>query len=134
MNAKYLLLLGLLASSGLSCLSAAPDSGVRKVKDVIIYQDDRYYVAFPSAVKRPDGELLVAFRRAPNRLNWGEERNNHVDPNSYLVMVRSTDGETFTEDPELIHANDWGGSQDPCLLQLRDSSAARARCLPRRDV
>ena len=111
-----------LATAGTVTQGADVPVGIRKVKDVIIYQDDRYYPAFPSVVKRPDGELLVAFRRAPNRLNWGEARNGHVDPNSYLVMVRSDDGETFTTEPELIHADDWGGSQDPCLLQLRDGT------------
>lgn len=97
-------------------------AGIRKVKDVIIYEDARFHSAFPSVVKRPDGELLVAFRRAPNRLLWGEDHNNHVDPNSYMVLVRSSDGENFTAAPELIHANNWGGSQDPCMLQLRDGT------------
>jgi hypothetical protein len=95
--------------------------GIRKIKDMVIYEDANYYCAFPSAVKRPDGELFVAFRRAPNRKVFGEGRNNHVDPNSYLVMVRSNDdGETWTKEPELIYAHPFGGSQDPCLLQLRD--------------
>lgn len=95
---------------------------LRKVNDFVIYQDDRFHSAFPSVVRRPDGELLVAFRRAPNRLRFGEEKNDHVDPNSYLVAVRSRDGETWTQEPELIHANPFGGSQDPCLLQLRDGT------------
>ncbi len=111
-----------LGAAGTTIQAADHPTGVRKVKDVIIYQDDRFHSAFPSVVKRPDGELLIAFRRAPNRLNWGEAHNNHVDPNSYLVMVRSSDGETFTAEPELLHANNWGGSQDPCLLQLRDGT------------
>jgi sialidase-1 len=121
---KTLMLLGALFALGsIGQVQAAESvSGVRKVKDIVIYQDDAFYVAFPSVVRRPDGELLVAFRRAPNRLNWGESRNHHVDPNSYLVMVRSEDGETFTEEPELIYADPWGGSQDPCLLQLRDGT------------
>jgi hypothetical protein len=37
-------------------------------------------------------------------------------------MVRSDDGETFTKEPELIYAHPYGGSQDPCLLQLRDGT------------
>lgn len=93
---------------------------VRKVKDVIIYKDTMFYSSFPSVVKRPDGEILVAFRRAPERRIFGEEVNSHVDPNSYLVMVRSHDGEHWTYNPELIYAHPFGGSQDPCLLQLRD--------------
>lgn len=123
MNTRTFIILSLLVGlgSGLA-VTAANEPGIRKVKDVIIYQDDRYYSAFPSVVKRPDGELLVAFRRAPNRLLWGEDHNNHVDPNSYLVLVRSSDGENFTAEPELIYADDWGGSQDPCMLQLSDGT------------
>jgi len=104
-------------------MSGAASSPLRKVRDVKIYEDPLYYSAFPSVVRRPDGELLLAFRRAPNRQALGEAKNNHVDPNSYLVSVRSRDGgATWTSEPELIHANPLGGSQDPCLLQLRDGS------------
>ena len=37
-------------------------------------------------------------------------------------MVRSRDGEIWTKEPELIYAHPFGGSQDPCLLQLRDGT------------
>jgi len=37
-------------------------------------------------------------------------------------MVRSNDGDTWTKTPELIYAHPFGGSQDPCLLQLRDGT------------
>jgi sialidase-1 len=93
---------------------------VHKIKDIVIYEDPRFYSSFPSVIKRPDGELLVAFRRAPDRKVFGEKFTSHVDPNSYLMMVRSNDGETWTKEPDLIYANPFGGSQDPCLLQLRD--------------
>ena len=95
---------------------------MRKIKDVVIYSHPQYYVAFPSIVKSGD-ELLVAFRRAPDRLLLGEKWYTHSDPNSYLVMVRSTDGgDTWTNEPELIYAHAFGGSQDPCLLRLRDGT------------
>lgn len=98
-------------------------SGFRKVKDIVIYSGDRFYSSFPSVVKRSDGELIVAFRRAPDRKAFGEKGTSHVDPNSYLVMVRSRDGGTaWTKEPELISAFPFGGSQDPCLLQLSDGS------------
>ena len=95
---------------------------VQKIKDIMIYEDPQFYSAFPSIVKRPNGELLLAFRRAPDRKVFGESQTNHVDPNSYLVSVRSKDGENWTKDPELIYAHPFGGSQDPCLLQLRDGT------------
>ncbi len=99
-----------------------PDSlpGVRKVKDIVIYQDPAYYSTFPSVIKRPNGEILLAFRRAPERKGFGEKGSSHVDPNSYLVAVRSRDGENWTKEPELIYAHPFGGSQDPCLLQLKN--------------
>src|SRR5690606_24579515 len=97
-------------------------SGIRKVKDIIIYQDSLFYSSFPSVIKRPDGELIVAFRRAPNRKIFGEKGNSHVDPNSYLVRVGSFDGEAWNKEPQLIYAHPFGGSQDPCLLQLRDGT------------
>jgi len=93
---------------------------ISKIRDIIIYE--AFYSSFPSAVKRPDGEIMVAFRRAPNRKIFGEKSTNHVDANSYLMMVCSSDGENWTKDPELIYAHPFGGSQDPCLLQLRDGT------------
>jgi len=102
---------------------SAPSAGIRKIGDVTIYQDARFHCAFPSIVRRPDGELLVAFRRAPDRRLLGEARYTHTDPNSYLVMVRSGDsGKTWTKEPQLIYAHPFGGSQDPCMVQLRDES------------
>ena len=102
-----------------------PDSTAQsavKVKDFVIYEDDHFYSAFPSVIKKLDGEYLVAFRRAPNRRAFGEKGSSHVDANSYLVQLRSTDGEHWTKQPELIYAHAFGGSQDPCLLQLQDGT------------
>ncbi len=118
--------------SAASLLAAAPSlasrpnsAGVlgqpRRIEDLVIYQHNQFYCAFPSVVCRPDGELLVAFRRAPDRRSLGEERNSHTDPNSYLVLVRSKDNaRTWSTEPELIFAHPYGGSQDPCMVQLKD--------------
>jgi len=100
--------------------NSAPE--IQKVKDVIIYKDSLFYSAFPSMVKRPDGEILVAFRRAPDRRLFGQKGISHTDPNSYLVKVHSSNGENWTKEPELIFAHPFGGSQDPCLLQLNDGT------------
>jgi hypothetical protein len=102
--------------------SSSQSSDLVKVKDIVIYQDSMFYSAFPSVIQRPDGELIVAFRRAPNRHIFGEGWNSHVDPNSFLVLVRSKDGKTWSKEPELIYAHPFGGSQDPCLLQLKDGT------------
>ena len=96
---------------------------VRKLADIVIYEDATFYAAFPSIVRRPDGELLVAFRRAPDRRLLGEQGITHTDPNSQLVLVRSGDsGKTWGREPQLIFAHPFGGSQDPCLVQLRDGA------------
>ena len=95
----------------------------RKVEDIVIYQDEKFYSAFPSNVTRHDGELIVAFRRAPERRRLGEINYSHTDPNSYLVLVRSRDGgKNWSKEPELIYAHPFGGSQDPCMVQLRDGT------------
>lgn len=96
--------------------------GVRKIEDVIIYQDEKFHSAFPSVVKKKNGEIVLAFRRAPSRKVFGEKATSHVDPNSYLVAVKSRDGKAWTPEPELIYAHPFGGSQDPCLLQLKDGT------------
>lgn len=96
---------------------------IRKIKDIVIYKDTAFFSTFPSIIKKPNGDLLTAFRRAPDRKIFGEKYTNHVDPNSYLVSVKSKDnGETWTKEPELIYAHPFGGSQDPCLLQLKDGT------------
>jgi hypothetical protein len=101
--------------------AAAAEKQLHKVRDVVLYDEPRFYSAFPSVVRRPDGELLVAFRRAPDRRALGEKGNQHVDPNSYLVSMRSRDGgQSWSPAPELLYAHPLGGSQDPCLLQLAD--------------
>ena len=120
---KSVVKLLLFLSAAAVVLAADSSPAARKVRDLVIYEDAKFYSAFPSVVRRPDGELLVAFRRAPARIAFGEKRESHVDPNSYLVAVRSKDGgATWTKSPELIYAHAWGGSQDPCLLQLRDGT------------
>lgn len=97
---------------------------IKKVADIVIYKDDKFYSSFPSIVRRPNGELLVAFRRAPERRGiLGESKISHTDPNSYLEIVRSQDGgKTWSKKPELMFAHPFGGSQDPCMVQLRDNS------------
>jgi hypothetical protein len=102
---------------------AAYAQGVQKLQDVTIYADARFHSAFPSIVRRPDGELLLAFRRAPDRRRLGDTSYTHTDPNSYLMLVRSRDdGRTWTKEPQLISAYAFGGSQDPCMVQLRDGT------------
>ncbi len=94
---------------------------VKKVKDVVIYRDSMYYSAFPSVVTLDDGRLMVAFRRAPNHQMMGFDRYSHIDLNSQLVSVTSSDGgNTWSAEPRLMFAHPFGGSQDPCMLKLNN--------------
>lgn len=105
-----------------ACCGAQPAAPLRKIEDVMIYRDARFHSAFPSVVRRPDGELVLAFRRAPDRRLLGETKYSHTDPNSYLVLTRSKDsGKTWTP-PAMFYAHEFGGSQDPCMVQLSDNS------------
>lgn len=114
---RLLLIVFALASSLL-----AAESGLRVGQSLVVYEDPSFYAAFPSIVRRPDGELLMAFRRAPERRAFGGGVS-HTDANSYLVLVRSRDGgKTWSREPELIYAHPFGGSQDPCMVQLRDGT------------
>ena len=125
---KFLAAVAVIITTLISAIPVEPGSvhgnppASRKVKDIIVYEDARFYAAFPSVVRSHSGEFLLAFRRAPERRVFGEKGNRHVDPNSYLVMVRSVDGQHWSGEPELIYAHPFGGSQDPCLLALRDGT------------
>ncbi|HUR58220.1 MAG TPA: sialidase family protein, partial [Opitutaceae bacterium] len=123
MTMRAFLVYSVLTALGSSALQAAEAGDARKIRDIVIYQDAKFHSAFPSVVRRPDGELIVAFRRAPDRQALGEKKTSHVDPNSQLVLVRSRDeGATWTKEPQLLYAHALGGAQDPCMLQLRDGT------------
>ncbi len=116
-------LLGLGWAAQVLAATGQAESRVRKDGDVVIYADARFHNAFPSIVERPDGELVTVFRRSPDRRLLGDERYTHADPNSYLVSVRSKDGgRTWSKEPQIFFAHPFGGSQDPCMIQLSDRS------------
>lgn len=112
----------LLCFFSINITSAQDTSYIKKIKYIIIYQDTFFFSSFPSIIKLPNKELYVAFRKAPDRKKFGKKFNKHTDPNSYLVAVRSKDGENWTKEPELIYANPFGGVQDPCLIQLANKT------------
>lgn len=116
---KYIFLSALFS---ISIIFTSNSQGLIKVKDIIVYKDSSFHSSFPSIIKNSENEFLLAFRRAPDRKIFGEKGTDHTDPNSYLVMLRSTDGESWTKEPELIYAHPFGGSQDPCLIQLKDKT------------
>ncbi|MGV8090425.1 MAG: sialate O-acetylesterase [Mangrovibacterium sp.] len=50
------------------------------------------------------GVLEVQDTIAPDRRIFRKPGSNHVDPNSYQMMIRSKDSESWTKEPELINA------------------------------
>jgi hypothetical protein len=123
MNLRLFLAAAILQCPAATILAQSPAAPVTKLKDIVIYRDDSFYSAFPSIVRRPDDELIVAFRRAPEPRNFGTAGPTHTDPCSQLVLVRSKDkGQSWTPTPELIHADPRGGLQDPCMVQVDDQS------------
>ncbi|MBO9592508.1 MAG: exo-alpha-sialidase [Niabella sp.] len=95
---------------------------LQKIRDFVIYKDSLFHCAFPSVIRKKDGSYLLAFRRAPERRVLGERVTTHVDPNSYLMQLTSKDGLHWPAAPSLLYAHPFGGSQDPCLLQLRNGN------------
>lgn len=92
-----------------------------KLEDLIVCKDE-HYNAFPSILALPGGDLLVAFRQAPDRLGRFPQ-GLHVDPAARAVYVRSTDnGRTWDAKPTVLY-DDYGlGMSDPCLTRLRDGT------------
>ena len=96
---------------------------MKKTRDMVVYCDEQYYSAFPTVVCREDGELIATFRRAPNRRPYGTPGNSHFDTNAQAVLVRSRDGaETWSAEPELIHAHPMGGCGTTGIVQLSDGA------------
>jgi sialidase-1 len=119
----FLAATALLAGASLDAADSARSASVlRKIEDITVYRDERFHSAFPSIVRRRDGELLVAFRRAPDRRRVGEKGVWHADPNSLPMLVRSKDAGRTWSQPEIIYTHPFGGSQDPCMVQMSDDS------------
>ena len=76
-------------------------SSIVKVRDLVIYQDERYYCGpGPSAVQLADGTLMVAFRRA---YNWRSEGvYAHGWPSTEACLTTSTDGGQTWSEPRIF--------------------------------
>lgn len=68
------------------------------MRHITVYKNPNLYVAFPSIVRLPNGELLVSFREAGELSvrSAREGKHTHLDPDVRVCLVRSTDnGETW---------------------------------------
>jgi len=69
--------------------------GLRILNHQILYRDERFYAAFPNVLSLPSGEVLLAFRRAPDH-RWmlgaaaSEERESvdHWHFRSHIALKR----------------------------------------------
>ncbi|MBI3667479.1 MAG: exo-alpha-sialidase [Acidobacteria bacterium] len=96
-------------------VAAATQLPLAVESEFVIYTRESGYAAFPSIVRLPNEELLVAFRLADRRKGV-----THMDPTSRNVVVRGRQNPIFFEHQSPIVIFDRLGMQDPSLTVLRD--------------
>lgn len=106
---------------------------MKKVRDLVLYRDERFFSSFPSIIAYPEkDEILLFFRRARDmrwlihtpvvndKLKELTERVDHIDPRSEIAMIRF-DGNFNIKDPARgLPVNVEAGDQDPSVLALDD--------------
>ena len=89
---------------------------LKKIEDVVLYRDDRYYCGpGPAVVCFPDGELRVVFRR---HRCWAPEVMMHVHPTTEQCIIRSADGGRTWSPPRVF----MGGGQCAVAGLKRDGT------------
>lgn len=100
---------------------------LEKIRDFIVYRDERFFSSFPSVVTLPDGDVLVAFRRARD-VRWllteDDPQFSHIDHwdcRSHIAALR-LDGDSLEPITEVysLPADPEAGDQDANLLLLSD--------------
>ena len=91
---------------------------IHKLRDIVIYRDERYYCGpGPTALAFPDGELVVLFRR---HRSWTPfPLMTHVHPTTEMCLVRAADGGETWGTPRVFQ----GGGQCAGGGLLRDGTA-----------
>ncbi len=90
---------------------------MKVLSEKTIYENPEKYAAFTCVTRCQNGDLLAAFRLAPN-----ETPHYHHNSMSRAVVIRSTDeGQTWSE-PVMIAPDDDIGQQDPHITTLADGS------------
>ena len=83
----------------------APSARLRKVKDLVIYRDDRKYCGpGPGVAVLGDGRVMIAFRRV-NRLPSGLAA--HQDPRTEVCTIVSADGVNWNNAPRRAYGGDY---------------------------
>ncbi|RKY71998.1 MAG: hypothetical protein DRQ24_06010 [Candidatus Latescibacterota bacterium] len=86
------------------------------MKNIVIYENEKSYSAFPDIEHLQNGDLVVAFREAVRR-----RMRTHLDTTSKAVLVRSADGGKTWGTKVTIY-NDECSIQGPSLVQLEDGT------------
>ncbi len=95
---------------------------LKKIKDILIYKDKRFYSTFPNVIKLKDNTLIVSFRQAPHRIETHGDLT-HNDPASKAVYVTSKDnGKTWDKNVSVIYDHFFHGVQDPSMNYLEDGT------------
>ena len=85
------------------------------LRHTLIFHDLYGYSSWPSILKCQDGELLIAFCQLMRR----KAKLTHADPTLTGLILRSSDqGETWSEQPEVIGDYKYRGMDDPGITQL----------------
>lgn len=91
-----------------------------------VYEDPRYYAAFPAAVGTGGGRVLVAFRRAtdPRALHRavGDGALSHLDPRAHLAWVEVDDTLTSASAPSTVTIDPDAADHAPSLVALDDGT------------
>lgn len=96
---------------------------VRILEHRALYRDDHFYSAFPAVVAMPSGDVLLAFRRAPDH-RWllgdaaQEELNSvdHVHFRSHIAMRRFDAGLEVKDEASSLPSHPEAGDQDANLF------------------
>ncbi|HZH26683.1 MAG TPA: sialidase family protein [Azospirillaceae bacterium] len=103
-------------------------AGLRKLKDLVVHHDPRFYCAFPAVVDLPGGGALVHFRRARDTyhvigsIGAGRSdlrRSSHVDSRSEIAAL-TLGPDLIPQGPPMgLPVDPEAGDQDANLVRLR---------------
>lgn len=93
------------------------------VRHIELYRSDRFFSAFPSLAVLPSGDILLAFRRAPDhRWLFGEKRKSdfnsvdHVHFRSHIAAIRFDPGLNLKDPAFSLPAHPEAADQDANLF------------------
>jgi hypothetical protein len=80
---------------------------MRVLDSWVAYADVAYYLVAPGLCRTAEGDLLLGFRRQPNR-RLQQRDNLHIDTDSHVALLRSNDEGRSWSQPQVIHHHEDG--------------------------